>query len=173
MQALQFWKTVVGDGADMLEELTSLLDEHGVDYCVIGGQAVNAYAEPLVSLGLDIVIAVADLPRVEPLLHQRFRMTSFPHSINLSAVGSALRVQIHTDPRYAAFVARASRMQVLGIMLPVAALEDVLQGKVWAALDDQRRPSKRQKDLADIARILETRPDLRDQVPEELRRRLL
>jgi hypothetical protein len=43
--------------------------------------------------------------------------------------------------------------------LPVAHLEDVLQGKVWAAQDAQRRGSKRQKDLADIARILEKYPE--------------
>jgi hypothetical protein len=36
-----------------------------------------------------------------------------------------------------------------------ARVEDVLQGKVWAVQDSSRRGSKRQKDLADIARILE------------------
>jgi hypothetical protein len=34
--------------------------------------------------------------------------------------------------------------------MKVAALEDVLQDKVWAYLDESRRKSKRQKDLADI-----------------------
>jgi predicted nucleotidyltransferase len=57
--------------------------------------------------------------------------------------------------------------------LPVASLPDVLQGKIWAALDPERKGSKRQKDLADIARILEQYPDLRTQVPQELRALLL
>jgi hypothetical protein len=35
--------------------------------------------------------------------------------------------------------------------LPVASLDDPLQGKLWAAQDATRHPSKRQKDLADIA----------------------
>lgn len=57
---------------------------------------------------------------------------------------------------------------VLGIELPVARLEDVLRGKVWAALDPASRPSKRQKDLADIARTIEAYPHLRADVPPEV-----
>jgi hypothetical protein len=82
-------------------------------------------------------------------------------------------VQFELDPRYSEFVARASEREVLGLRLPVAALEDVLAGKVWAALDPARRPSKRQKDLADIARLLEAYPHLLAQVPPELRARLV
>src|SRR5258706_16453079 len=40
--------------------------------CVIDGQAVNAYAEPLVSLDLDIVIEAEDLERVEALYREVF-----------------------------------------------------------------------------------------------------
>lgn len=61
---------------------------------------------------------------------------------------------------------------MLGVELPVAALEDILQGKVWAASDARRQPSKRRKDILDIERILEVRPDLRTQVPAEILTRL-
>jgi len=44
----------------------------------------------------------------------------------------------------------------------------VLQGKVWAAQDSKRRPSKRQKDLADISRLLEAHPELRGRVPQDV-----
>jgi len=44
--------------------------------------------------------------------------------------------------------------------------------KIWAVLDPTRRFSKRQKDLADIARLLEVYPGLRAQVPEEVLVRL-
>ena len=57
--------------------------------------------------------------------------------------------------------------------LPVARVEDVLAGKVWAAMDLSRRPSKRQKDLADIARLLEAYPTLRLAVPPEILARLI
>jgi hypothetical protein len=55
----------------------------------------------------------------------------------------------------------------------VASIEDVLRGKVWAASDETRRPSKRQKDLADIARLLETREQLRELVPQAILDRLI
>ena len=92
---------------------------------------------------------------------------------NISQPGSDLRVQIQTDPRYAEFVDRGSTREILGLSLPVAAVEDILQGKIWAALDPERRASKRQKDLADIARLVEAYPDLEAQVPASLRKRLL
>ncbi len=57
--------------------------------------------------------------------------------------------------------------------MPVAAVDDVLRGKVWAASDPTRRASKRQKDLADIARLLERFPGLRTAVPESLLSKLL
>jgi hypothetical protein len=65
-------------------------------------------------------------------------------------------------------VERAEIREVLGARVPVATLADVLQGKVWAVLDPTRRASKRQKDLADIARILEARPSFRERVPSEV-----
>ena len=165
MRAQRFWKTVTMDDSDLLQSLISLLDENRVRYCVIGGQAVNAYAEPLVSLDLDIVIAAADLERVEALCRKVFTVERFSHSINLSKPESDLRVQIQTDPRYLSFPEHASLRNVLGVSLPVARLEDVLQGKVWAVSDQTQRGSKRQKDLADIARLIEGHPHLRDQVP--------
>jgi hypothetical protein len=55
MQAYTFWKIIAMDHANLLERLIALFDEHGIRYCVIGGQAVNAYAEPLVSLDLDLL----------------------------------------------------------------------------------------------------------------------
>jgi hypothetical protein len=97
----------------------------------------------------------------------------FEHSVNLSAPGSDLRIQFQTDPRYQEFPARAEVREVLGHRLPVARLEDVMRGKVWAAGDPGRRASKRQKDLADIARLLEEHPELRQLVPQPILQRLI
>jgi hypothetical protein len=161
------------DQSNLLESLISLLNEKGIRFCVIGGQAVNAYVEPLVSLDLDLVVAVDQLDQVEKLLESHFDLKKFPHSLNVGMPGSDLRVQIQTDERYSSFVERASVRTVLGMTLPVASVEDVLQGKIWAVLDPGRRGSKRQKDLADIARLLEKYPNLSAQVPQEVRARLL
>jgi len=160
------------DHRNFLESLVALLDQHGIQYCIIGGQAVNAYVEPLVSLDLDIVVALDQIEKVIQILSEEFELKHFPHSLNVSSRESDLRVQVQTDPRYADFVQRAQPRNVLGMLLPVAGLEDVLRGKVWAAQDSERRGSKRQKDLADIARLIETYPHLRDQVPEEILSRL-
>ena len=173
MQALEYWKAVTTDHAGFLDSIIALLSESGVRYCVIGGQGVNAYADPVVSLDLDIAVATEDLDRAESLLRDRYKVARFAHSVNVSLSGSDLRVQLQTDPRYPPFVERASVREVLGLRLPVAAVEDVLQGKVWAAQDTKRRPSKRQKDLADIARLLETHPELRRLVPQDLLDRLI
>ena len=173
MRATAFWKTVTMDHAGFLDRLIGLLEAEGIRYCVVGGLAVNAYAEPVVSLDLDLVIAVGQLARAEGLLAEAFRVERHPHSLNVSQPGSDLRVQIQTDPRYAAFVERAVPRELLGIRLPVAAMEDILQGKIWTATDPSPRPSKRLKDLADIARMLEVAPHLRVQVPPEVLAKLV
>jgi hypothetical protein len=173
MRAAAFLKTVTGDHTDLLGRVVGSLREAGIPFCVIGGQGVNAYVEPLVSLDLDLVIAAGRVEEALSRLAPEVRIQRFEHSVNLAGAGSALRVQIQTDPRYARFLERAAEREVLGHRLPVAAVEDVLQGKVWAAQDAGRRPSKRQKDMADIARLIEGFPHLRERVPKDLLDRLI
>ena len=170
MQALDFWKTITMDYSNLLENLIAFLRNQDIQFCVIEGQAVNAYVEPLVSLDLDLVVAIH---QVEALLEREFIVKRFPHSLNITIPGSDVRVQIQTDERYALFLKNAENRNVLGLELPVASVEDVLHGKVWAISDPERRGSKRQNDLADIARILESYPNLRDRVPQEILARLI
>jgi len=54
--------------------------------------------------------------------------------------------------------------------MKVAALEDLLNGKIWAYSDEERRKSKSQKDLADIMRLVETYPNLIEKLPEKIRK---
>jgi hypothetical protein len=168
VQALDYWKAVTADQSGFLERIVTLLSASGLRYCIIGGQAVNAYVEPVVSLDLDVAVAASDLGPAEALFPRDFKVERFAPSTNVTAPKSELRLQLQTDPRYAAFVERASMRLVLGLELPVAALEDVLQGKVWAAQDPTRRASKRQEDLADISRLLEAFPELRARVPADV-----
>jgi hypothetical protein len=51
------------DRSNFLDSLISLLSEHNIRYCEIGGQGVNAYVDPLISL--DLVVAVDQLELVE------------------------------------------------------------------------------------------------------------
>jgi hypothetical protein len=173
MDQRAFWKAVTVDRSDLLDRVLAALREEHVSFCVIGGQAVNAYVDPVVSLDLDLVLAGDDVARMVPLLERRFHVERFAHGLNVSSGDSDLRVQIQLDPRYCAFIERAIERVVLGERMPVAAMEDVLQGKIWAALDPGRRGSKRLKDLADIARLIEYDSRLRSHVPKELLDRLL
>jgi len=97
----------------------------------------------------------------------------FPYSLNVYAKESDLRVQIQTDARYFPFVERAQIKNVLGLTLPVASIGDLLAGKIWAFQDTERRASKRQKDLTDIARIVERYPEYEYKIPQEIREHLL
>ncbi len=90
MQALEFWKTVTVDHANLLDSLIGLLNEHHVKYCVIGGQAVNAYAEPVVSLDLHLVIATDQLADAEHLAGGAVR--GAPVSAQLECVRAWLRL---------------------------------------------------------------------------------
>jgi hypothetical protein len=49
-----------------------------------------------------------------------------------------------------------------GILMRAASLEDTLHGKIKAWRDAERRQSKKLKDLGDIARLVESHPDLWD-----------
>jgi hypothetical protein len=173
MKALQFWKTLTRDDAGLLGRLVALMAENAIHYCVIGDVAVNAYSDPVVGLDFDVVVAPEQVTMLEGLLRQEFEVKGTSDGLGVSVDGSNLRVQIQTQPRYAEFVDRASPRDVLGLRLPVAAIEDVLQGKVWAVSDTSRRASKRQKDLADIARLIEARPEFRDRVPREILDKLI
>jgi hypothetical protein len=173
MLASTLRRIITMDTVDLFDRFLQLLEDRAVRYCVIGGQAVNAYVEPLVSLDLDLVVAVESEEKFSGMLAHSFMVETFPHRICVTLVGSDLRIQVQTDPRYVPFVKRAEKRQVLGRTMHVADIRDVLQGKIWAAADPERRGSKRQKDLADIARVLEAYPSLREHVPESILARLV
>ncbi|MBM4430228.1 MAG: hypothetical protein FJ026_07775 [Chloroflexi bacterium] len=172
MNEREFTNKVTNSQEDFLQDFLDILEEQDVPFCVIGGLAVNAYAEPVVSLDLDLVVTSDRMDELVEVLGQRFTVHRFPHSINVSSPSSDLRIQIQTDPKYQGFIARASRQMILGYETSVAALEDVLQGKVWAFSDPTRRASKRQKDLADIMRLVETHPHLMALLTEPLRKQI-
>ncbi|MFH0813409.1 MAG: hypothetical protein V2A69_11320 [Pseudomonadota bacterium] len=169
MTKKEFMNSVSNGREDILQQMLDLLNEMKVDYCVIGGLAVNAYVEPVVSLDLDLVVVTGATDNLLKAAEKIFKIEKFPHSINLSSAKSDLRIQLQTDPRYQAFIPRSSIKEVMGYEMKVAAAEDVLQGKIWAYLDEQRRKSKRQKDLADIFRLIESYPHLQDILPESLK----
>jgi hypothetical protein len=117
---------------------------------------------------LDIVVIADALDAFKAEAKKLFKIEKFPHSLHLKSPKSDLRIQIQTDPRYQSFLERASVLTVMDYEMRVASVEDVLQGKIWAYSDKTRRASKRQKDLADIYRLIEKSPRLKKLVPPAL-----
>lgn len=169
MTKKEFMKKIGNDRIDILQKFIDLLKKLKIDYCVIGGLAVNAYVEPVVSLDLDIIVIADDLGHLISSSGKIFKKKKFAHSINLTCPKSDLRIQIQTDPRYQSFINNSSVKNIMGYRMKAASLEDVLQGKVWAYSDKKRRPSKRQKDLADIFRLIESYPRLKRLLPKSIK----
>lgn len=162
----EFFAGITGSGDD-LPRTVSALRSAGVPFCLIGGLAVNHYVEPVVTLDADFAVA-APSGVAEVLRAAGFAVEEHPHSINATLPGSRLRIQIPVNSRYGEFPSRAVGGSLFGVRLPVASLEDLVRGKLWAATDPSRRPTKRQKDRLDLTRLCEAHPHLLPMIPEGL-----
>ena len=100
-----------------------------------------------------------------------FRSERFEWSVNFKG-SSAVSLQLSTEPFYRDFPSRAVPADVHGILMRVASLEDTLKGKIKAWSERERRQSKRIKDLADIARLVEAHPGLWRSLTEDLKRQI-
>lgn len=153
--------------------LVDCLERADVAWCAIGGVAVNHWAEqPMVTQDVDFVVAAEAVERTVSLLEEAgFRCERFDWSINFKG-RSAVSFQLSTEDFYRDFPSRAVPADVHGILLRVACLEDTLKGKMKAWSDPERRQSKRLKDLADIARLVEAHPHLWDMLTGDLKRQV-
>jgi hypothetical protein len=104
---------------------------------------------------------------VQVLIEAGFTAKRFAWSVNLKGT-SKLSLQISTDDIYREFPSRSVAADVHGILMRVASLKDTLSGKIAAWRDQQRRPSKRRKDLLDIMRLVEGHPELAADLPPDL-----
>ncbi len=165
------WQTAGGGGDVSL--LADMLEQRGIPWCMIGGLAVNHWAEePMATADVDLVIATDRVEEaVAALVKAGFKARRFEWSVNLKG-HSKVSVQISTAPFYQPFPARAVLAKVHGIRMRVASLKDTLSGKIEAWRDRARRPSKRQKDLTDILRMVEAHKELRRLLPADVRARL-
>ena len=167
MSEEEFFAGITGSDSD-LRLAVEALRSTGHGFCLVGGLAVNHYAaEPMVTLDADFALA-ADAGVAEALRARGFAVEIFPHSINAQLPGSRLRLQITVNSRYAGFPARAVPGRFFGVDIPVAALADLVQGKLWAFQDTARRASKRKKDSADLIRLCENHPEAVHYIPSGL-----
>lgn len=153
------WQTV--GGADDVMRLVDCLERADIQWCAIGGVAVNHWAEePMVTRDVDLVVATESVEIAVKILEEAgFKSERFEWSINFQG-RSKVSVQLSTEDFYFGFPDRAVPADVHGILMRVASLEDTLKGKTKAWKDTERRQSKKIKDLGDIARLVESHPHL-------------
>lgn len=173
MTAKQFYDWQTSGGADDVLRLVDCLERADIAWCAIGGVAVNHWAqEPMVTQDVDFVVASDTIERAVSLLEDAgFRSERFDGSINFQG-RSKVSLQLSTEDFYREFPSRAVPADVHGILLRVASLEDTLRGKMKACGEPERRQSKRIKDLADIARLVEAHSQLWNLLTEELKRQI-
>jgi hypothetical protein len=172
MTATEIYESVTNGGASDFAEIVTVLNRNK-PWCLIGGLAVNCYVEPVYTVDVDLVVVSTNLSQIERKLEAAgFKVTRFEHSANAQRPGSKLNVQFTTDSRYQDFLSRATEREVLEIRVPVASLEDIIRGKVWAWQDATRRLSKRKKDELDLIRIAEAYPELQRLIPAEIVKQL-
>ena len=168
MTATQIYESVTNGGASDFAEVVTVLNRNK-PWCLIGGLAVNCYVEPVYTVDVDLVVVATNLPQIErELVTAGFKVTRFEHPTNAQRPGSKLNVQFMAGSRYQNFLTNATEREVLEICVPVASLEDVVRGKVWAWQDEQRRSTKRKKDELDLLRIAEAHPQLQGLIPHEI-----
>jgi hypothetical protein len=153
--------------------LVAALEGAVISWCAIGGIAVNHWAaEPMVTRHVDFVVAADQVERAQDVLREAgFAAERHEWSVNFTG-HSELSMQLSTEEFHRDFPARSVPADVHGILLRVACLEDTLAGKVKAWDDPERRQSKRIKDLADIARLVEAHPGLWERLPEPPRQQV-
>ena len=172
MTAQEAYDAVSGRGLNDLQTVLSICERLG-GYCVIGDLAVNTYVRPVYTMDADLVIAADKLAAVRAeLIAAGFTVHEEEWSMNAQHPTSELRIQFSKDLRYQSFIAPAVPAKVLGCDARVAALPDLVAGKVLAWSAPKRRLSKRKKDEADLIRLAEEYPEVRALLPETLRRQL-
>lgn len=163
MSEAEFFAGLTGSPND-LRVVVEALQASGQPFCLIGGLAVNHYAEPMVTLDADFALT-SPVGAADCLRRAGFLVEEHPYSINAALPGSRLRIQITVNGRYGGFPARAVPGVLFGVQMPVACLPDLVQGKLWAATDPARRATKRRKDALDLARLAEACPNVFTLIP--------
>lgn len=170
MTPKKFYDWQTAGGTNDVMRLVDCLERADLEWCAIGGVAVNHWAnEPMVTQDVDFVVATESIELAKKLLEEAgFKSERFEWSINFRGQ-SKVSIQLSTEGFYKDFPRRSVPADIHGILMRVASLEDTLRGKVRAWRDTERRQSKKLKDLGDIARLVESHPQLWDLLDEDLK----
>jgi hypothetical protein len=150
------------DKIGAIQGAAAVLEACGVPYALIGGLAVGIRSGvPRATLDVDFAVSsTADLSwLIQEMTRRGFRLKGeFAHSINFEH-DSGEPVQLAFDAGFDPMIARAERMELGALRLPVVTTEDLIAMKRRAAADPGRRRSKALRDQADIALLEGDVPD--------------
>lgn len=149
--------------ADLLVDLARGLSDLGVQWYVFGAQAVLLWGRPRMTTDVDATVRLGSLDNsalvdaltqrgftarfdVQPEFVTRTRVLPLVHSPS----GMALDLVIAGPGLEDEFIARAVRVQVGDVLVPVISPEDLIVTKVLAG---------RSKDIEDIRGVLDERGD--------------
>ncbi|MEK7449810.1 MAG: hypothetical protein AAB019_10060 [Planctomycetota bacterium] len=162
MTKQEFYRRITNSKKDLIKEFLGILHKLRIPYCVIGGVALNAYCEPMVTLDFDCVLHFDAISVIKKeLLQKGFRIKTHPYTWEITRKGSDVRIQLQRDQRYQKFIKKAIKREVLGYQMKVAQKKDLLKGKIWAYCDPTRNTLKREKDRLDIRRLISKYPSLK------------
>ena len=161
------WQTL--GGAKDVSQLVAALEEREISWCMIGGLAVNHWAEePMATADVDLVMVSDRVEEaVDTLKELGFFKKRIQWSINFKGE-SKVSIQISKEEIYLDFPSRSVPANVHGILMRVASLEDTLAGKLAAYPEPQRRRTKKLKDILDLGRLVDAHPELVDLLPPEV-----
>jgi predicted nucleotidyltransferase len=148
---------------EILSRIARELDSGGLPYMVIGGQAVLLYGEPRLTKDIDITLGVGieGLPRVEKVISNlnirllvenpdAFVRKTFVLPAQDEASGIRIDFVFSFSDYEKQAIARAASVEMRGVPVKFATLEDVVVHKVVAG---------RPRDLDDIKSIVLKNPD--------------
>lgn len=155
MTAKQFYDWQLDGGTDDVMRMVSALEKADISWCVIGGVAVNNWAaDPMVTQDVDFVVQTDQNEKTIAVLEAAgFSVKKRPFWVDFKG-HSKVNIQLSMEAFYNDFPKRAAPGDIHGILMRVAAPEDVLAGKIKAWSEPTRGSYKRLKDQLDIARLV-------------------
>jgi hypothetical protein len=149
--------------------LGRIFAETQTPYAIIGGIALQVHStDPRTTIDIDLAVLSREAIPRDAMTAAGFRMTgSFEHSENwVSPDGTT--VQLTDDPLLGDAIRAAEEVLLDDVSLPVIRVADLMHAKLRAGSDPARRLSKRFQDLGDVIGLLESKPELEQELsPEE------
>ncbi len=139
------------------EIIADEFERASIRYLLVGGHAVNQYAESRHTVDIDVAIHEADLPRVLPLMKRHGyedieNMSSFTRLRHESRRLPDIDLMLLDEETFSKLLAEAATVKFTGRSLLVPAMMHLIAMKLHALKNNPRRENK---DLLDIVSMCE------------------